>query len=104
MQERFLTLSFISFPKAPGTIEKVLDIYNKKDQNYIYVKGSPYEVVTNFFGKKDNEVEEALKKMKNEIKDDMYMIDLYSKILCYLLEIRYAKYDEIIIKDIINLM
>lgn len=70
----------------------------------IYGKGSPYEVVTNFFGKKDNEVEEALKEMKNEIKDDMYMIDLYSKILCYLLEIRYAKYDEIIIKDIINLM
>ena len=85
-------------------IEKVLDIYNKKDQNDIYGKGSPYEVVTNFFGKKDNEVEEALKEMKNEIKDDMYMIDLYSKILCYLLEIRYAKYDEIIIKDIINLM
>lgn len=85
-------------------IEKVLDIYNKKDQNDIYGKGSPFEVVTNFFGKKDNEVEEALKKMKNEIKDDMYMIDLYSKILCYLLEIRYAKYDEKIIKDIINLM
>ncbi len=85
-------------------IEKVLDIYNKKDQNDIYGKGSPYEVVTNFFGKKDNEVEEALKEMKNEIKDDMYMIDLYSKILCYLLEIRYAKYDEKIIKDIINLM
>ena len=85
-------------------IEKVLDIYNKKDQNDIYGKGSPYEVVTNFFGKKDNEVEEALKEMKNEIKDDMYMIDLYSKILCYLLEIRYAKYDEKIIDDIINLM
>lgn len=85
-------------------IENVLDIYNKKDQNDIYGKESPFEVVTNFFEKKDNEVEEALKKMKNEIKDDMYMIDLYSEILCYLLEIRYAKYDEKIIEDIINLM
>lgn len=85
-------------------IEKILDIYNKKDQNDIYGKGSPFEVVTNFFGKADNEVEEALKGMKNEIKNNLYMMEVYSKILCYLLELRYAEYDEKLINDIIKLM
>lgn len=85
-------------------IERILDTYNKKDQNDIYGKGSPFEVVTNFFGKKDNEIEEALKEMRKEIKNDLYMIELYSKILCYLLEIRCAEYDDNLIKDIIKLM
>ena len=85
-------------------MENVLRIYNKKKQSDIYGKGRAFDVITNFAGKKDNEVEEALKEMKNEIKNDMYMIDIYSKILCYLLEIRYAEYDEKIIDDIINLM
>ena len=85
-------------------IERILDTYNKKDQNDIYGKGSPFEVVTNFFGKKDNEIEEALKEMRKEIKNDLYMIELYSKILCYLLEIRCAEYDGNLIKDIIKLM
>lgn len=85
-------------------IKEILELYNKKDQNNIYGKGSPFDVVTNFFGKSDNKVEEALKQMKNEIKDNIYMIDVYSKILCYLLEIKWAGYDEKIIKDIIKLM
>ncbi len=85
-------------------IERILDTYNKKDQNDIYGKGSPFEVVTNFLGKKDNEIEEALKEMRKEIKNNLYMIELYSKILCYLLEIRCAEYDDNLIKDIIKLM
>lgn len=85
-------------------IKKILYQYNKRDQNDIYGKGSPFDIITNFFGKKDKEVEEALESMKNEIKSDMYMIDLYSKILCYLLEIRYAEYDEELVKTIISLM
>ena len=85
-------------------IKEILELYNKKDQNNIYGKGSPFAVVTNFFGKSDNKVEESLKQMKNEIKDNIYMIDVYSKILCYLLEIKWAGYDEKIIKDIIKLM
>lgn len=85
-------------------IKKILYQYNKRNQNDIYGKGSPFDIITNFFGKKDKEVEEALESMKNEIKSDMYMIDLYSKILCYLLEIRYAEYDEELVRTIINLM
>lgn len=85
-------------------IEKILDTYNKKDQNDIYGKGSPFEIVTNFFGKKDNEIEEALKEMRKEIKNNLYMIELYSKILCYLLEFRCAEYDDNLIRDIIKLM
>lgn len=85
-------------------IKKILYQYNKRDQNDIYGKGSPFDIITNFFGKKDEEVEEALKSMKNEIESDIYMKDLYSKILCYLLEIRYAEYDEELLKTIISLM
>ena len=85
-------------------IKKILYQYNKRDQNDIYGKGSPFDIITNFFGKKDKEVKEALESMKNELESNMYMIDLYSKILCYLLEIRYAEYDEELVKTIISLM
>ena len=42
--------------------------------------------------------------MRKEIKNNLYMIELYSKIFCYLLEIRCAEYDDNLIKDIIKLM
>ena len=85
-------------------ISEILNEYNKRNQNDIYGKNTPFGIIKNFFGKKDIEVQTALEEMKKEMKNNSYIIDVYSDILCYLLEMKYAAYDERIIQNIIDLM
>lgn len=85
-------------------IKNALSMYSEKDQNKIYGEGSAFELIINFWQKNDSEVEEALEVMKQGMRENIYSIETYSRILCYLLEIIEAGYNEKVIRKIIDLM
>lgn len=98
--DEFVEYSIISSEK----IKTVLDEYIGKIGENIYREGSAFDKITNFQGLNDKEIIENLILMKNEIKLNKYDLDLYSKILSSLIEIKCAGFNKNIIDDIINQM
>ena len=83
------------------SLEKMYISYKKQAEYKLYQKGSAYDIVTNFAGREDSLVVKGIEKMNIEIRENLHDVELYNKILRYLLELKSAGYNATLIDDVI---
>lgn len=98
--DQIVSEGYIDEAFIKDTVSEYIKVYKKN----LYVKGSAYDIISNFIFNTEGEIAEALKILHSEIKLNKHTFDIYERLLYYLFELKSINLEDEMVDKIIKQM